>query len=111
MFMRQTLRIAVVVLALAAALAPLPPAWIERVYSGALFPRLQAFVTSLSNLVPFALFDVLIALTVMWWVGAAAADRRRIRRERQGRVWRAVVLRTITLAAVGYLAFLGLWGL
>ena len=45
--MRRTLRPLVVVLAVLAAIVPLPAAWVERVYSGALFPRLQAVVKSL----------------------------------------------------------------
>lgn len=108
--MRQVFRAAVVVLAIAAAIVPLPPAWIERVYSGALFPRLQPLVTSLSNLVPFALFDLLIVVIVLWWLGACVAGVRRARRERR-RAWPGVLGRTLTLAAAGYLAFLTLWGL
>src|SRR5436190_1728022 len=62
--MRRALRPLVVVLAVLAAVVPLPAPWVERVYSGAIFPRVQALVTSLSNLVPFALFDLLIVVAI-----------------------------------------------
>jgi hypothetical protein len=91
-----------------AALVPLPPSVVERWYSRGLFPPLQRILTSFSNAVPFALFDVL-------WVGAVAAvallSYRRFRADgwRRGSV--RVALTLACGAAVVYLAFLGAWGL
>src|SRR4029450_11527821 len=56
--------IAIVVTAVAAGLLPLPAGVVERWYSTFLYPALQRVLTPLSNLVPFALFDVLLALAV-----------------------------------------------
>ena len=52
--------IALIAAALAAAFLPLPEAAVERLYSG-VYAGLQPRLTSLSNLAPFALLDVLIA--------------------------------------------------
>src|SRR6187402_1166723 len=109
--MRTALRLLVVVLAVAAALVPLPPAWVERVYSGAIFPRVQALVTSVSNVVPFALFDLLIAAAMLWWLTMVVSEVRRVRREQRGRASVAIAVRTVTFAAAAYLVFLALWGL
>jgi hypothetical protein len=99
-----------VVLALAAlaAAAPLPPAAVERWYSRGLFPPLQRLLTSASNLVPFAMFDILWIGAVAW---AAVAVRRRVRQYgwRSGVVRMFVALACLTAAA--YLAFLLAWGL
>ena len=54
------------VVAAVAALAPLPAPLVERWYSRGLFPLLQRVLTSASNAVPFALFDVI-------WIGGVAA--------------------------------------
>lgn len=109
--MRRLLSSFAVLLAVLAAFLPLPAAWIERVYSGVFFPRLQAAVTTISNLVPFALFDLLIIVILLWWITAAMGDVHRVRRERRGRAWVAMLWRTITASAVVYLIFLLLWGL
>src|SRR5678815_4473353 len=96
-----------VVLALAAALVPLPGAAVDRLYSARLYPALQPAVTSFSNLLPFALLDVLLISTAAVWLGLAVRDFRRADR------WRAAGragARTITWAAAAYLAFLALWG-
>ena len=93
--------------AVAAALVPLPPAAVDRLYSGRFYPALQPAVTSFSNLLPFALLDVLLVTTVALWLGLAVRDFKRADR------WRAVGragARTITWAAAAYLAFLVLWG-
>jgi len=98
---------AVVVLALLWALVPLPADLVERWYSRRLYPPLQQALTTLSNVVPFALFDVL-------WIGAVAATAILVYRSRhhgwlKGTVHVGVVL-TCAAAAV-YLVFLATWGL
>jgi hypothetical protein len=103
-------RLAVVLAAVAAAVAPLPAGLVERWYSTGLYLRLQAVLTPLSNDVPFALLDTLIVVLVVAWVAAIAIDRRR---RRDG--WLALAgrtaSRTIVWGAALYLAFLAVWGL
>ena len=79
-------------LALTGALAPLPAAWVERWYSRGIYPRLQLVLTSTSNLVPFALFDVL-------WITAAGVGIALAYRCIRTAGWRAGTLRLITGAA------------
>jgi len=103
-----------VVTVLTAALAawlPTSPALVERYYSTGMYPLLQGRLTGLSNLVPVALFD-LVGLGLAAWVLVIL-----VRAIRQGpRLgWSTVMARALTLAAtfgaVGYLVFLGAWGL
>ncbi len=99
---------AVYALALAGALAPIPAALVDRWYSLGLYPVVQRVLTTVSNLVPFPLFDVLwIAMAATF----AATSYRCIRASgwRAG-AWRLAAL-TVRSAAVVYLAFLALWGL
>ena len=95
-------------LALAGALAPLPSWQVERWYSRGLYPLLQRVLTTASNAVPFALFDIL-------WVGAVAAaaavSYRRIRSAGWRSGGRRLAMLAIRAAAVGYLVFLAAWGL
>ena len=86
---------------------PLPADAIERWYSRGVFPPLQRTLTSISNLVPFAIFDVL-------WIAAVAASailvyRSRRHGLRKGAIHVAVVIACGAVAV--YLAFLALWGL
>src|SRR5215207_10328555 len=93
--------------ALAAAL-PLSPVAIEHWYSRGVFPPLQRALTTISNAVPFALFDML-------WIGATAAlaliTYRRVRADgwRRGAIRLAAVVACSAVAV--YLAFLATWGL
>ena len=97
-------------LALAAAVAPLDARLVERWYSTGVYPFVQRVVTPVSNLVPFAWFDV-------FTVGAAAiviaiVVRRVVRAPRKTR-WRHALGATanlVTAAAVIYLLFLVAWG-
>ena len=102
-------RAILVVAAIAAAVAPLPQAAVERFYSARLFPLLQHWVTNQSNRVGFALLDALIVAAALWWVGAIIMDLAGHRSF--PRVFLRLVVRTVTLAAVVYLAFAALWGL
>lgn len=97
-------RAGLVVAALAALLLPLPKNSIERWYSDGVYRHVQHLLTRVSNLAPFALFDVLIVATVAAWVALAFRDVRR-------RKWSAIAGRTLAWAAALYLAFLLLWGL
>ena len=95
-------------LALIAAFAPLPAEAIERWYSRGLFPPLQRTLTTASNLVPLALFDVL-------WIGAVAITPVLVRRAILRHGVRAGLLRVLRgaagAAAIVYLGFLATWGL
>jgi len=67
------LRLAVIGIAAAGALAPLPQTWIEHWYSRGFYLRLQNLVTPASNLVPIALADVALAILSYALAVAAAA--------------------------------------
>jgi hypothetical protein len=107
--LRGTLSRAVLVtLALAGALLPFPPSWIESWYSRGLYPGIQRMVTPLTNMVSVALLDV-AAGTLL--IVAAVRFRRQMRKSG---VWSALTggaVGLVTLSAVLFLAFLLLWGL
>ena len=108
---RAVARFAVVLVAAATALLPMPPALIERWYSNGVYPRLQTHLTTASNGVGFALFDVLVAIVT---AVAIVSIVRRIRQRRTTGIGFAVVTAVSDLAvltAMVYLAFLACWGL
>ena len=93
-----------------AALVPLPPAYVDRLYSSGLYAGLQPVVTGTTNLVPFALLDLLLAAAVaaLAWLAVA-----RIRARERPLIRRAAALLgdVVAGAAAVYLLFLILWGL
>ena len=97
-------------LALVAAFVPIAPDAVERWFSTGFYPVLQRSVTPLSDLLPFAVLDVLAVggcaavLTVLIRAVRAARRTRRI-----APIVRALGALAATAATV-YLAFLGLWG-
>jgi hypothetical protein len=101
-------RLLIVGFAVVAAVAPIPRPFIERWYTGALYPRLQHALTGFSNRIPFALFDVIL-------IGGAALAAVWIYRKARQRPLRAALKRAIvesaTAAAIVYLVFLLTWGL
>jgi len=99
---------AVTAVAVTAALAPMPAAWVDRGYSSALYGWIQPRLTGASNHVPFALFDAAAVLIVALWIAAALRD---LRRSGAARAALAMLLRTVSWAATAYLVFLVLWGL
>jgi hypothetical protein len=103
------LRLSIVLLAGAALLLPIPTSIIERYYSSGVFPPLQRVITSLSNRVGFALFDVFVACAVvalLVLIGRGLAARASWPR----RLFR-VATHLVVAGAVAYLAFLLAWGL
>jgi hypothetical protein len=107
---RAAIKIAVVIAAVAAALFPPSAHWVERFYSNGFYSWLQSWLTPLTNMLPFALADVLtIALVLglpLWWT-------LRIRRAGRGRRWRAaglLALDSVVLGAGIFLSFQLLWG-
>jgi hypothetical protein len=87
----------------------LPAHAVEHTYSGLIYPPLQRLLTSLSNLLPFALFDVLMVGFPSAWLTLIARDLARSthRFSTLGR-W---LLRTAVAASTLYLIFLMMWGL
>src|SRR6266511_3323129 len=102
-------RAALVAAAAIAALVRLPPPLVERVYSTRVYAGLQPLLTSLSNLSPLALFDVLVLIVVPAFTGLAVRDLRRTRGWSR-RIAR-LAQRALVWAAAIYLLFLALWGL
>ena len=104
------LKLGLIALAAAAALFPLPARLVDRFYSNSVYPLLQSGLTSLSNLVPLSLGDLMLSALVLalpiWWII-------RIKRARGRRLRAAALLalNTLALVSVIYLGFLALWGL
>jgi hypothetical protein len=91
--------------------APIDPALVERRYSERLYLQVQARVTTLSNQLPFAAFDVILALTAVLVLMILVAA---VRGWRGAARWRALATGGVRLLALGaclYLWFLALWGL
>jgi hypothetical protein len=105
---RRAVWLGVFALAVGAAVAPIPTAFVERWYSRTLYPPLQHVLTGASNLAPFALFDVL-------WLSAIAGTAVVLRRRVREHGWKRGLLRVAGAlargAAVTYLVFLATWGL
>jgi hypothetical protein len=104
-------RVALVLVAIGAAFVPLPAAAIERFYSAGLYLTLQPYVTSASNLVPFALLDALIVIASGAWLGSIAVDLVRTGRGPSVRHVARIIARTVVWGAALYLLFLTTWGL
>jgi hypothetical protein len=102
------LRAVLVVAALAIALMPLDPATVERWYSTALYLRVQALITPVTNRVPFAVLDIAVALCL---IGLAFLLARRLKALSVSRALLRTVLSLVSSAAVLYLLFVALWGL
>ncbi len=103
--------IATAAVAIALFAVPLPAEIVERVYSRGLFPRWQGPMTAVSNLVPFAVLDVLIglvALLVSWRGWRLAAGVRR--RGWLPAAWEGV-RRCVRAASILAIAFVLVWGL
>src|SRR2546423_12765626 len=56
------------------ALVRVPPTMVERVSSTRLYAGLQPLVTSISNLVPFALFDIVVGFVLVAYFALAVRD-------------------------------------
>ena len=105
---RAAIVIALVIAAAGAALAPLPAAAVERWYSLAFYPRLQAILTQLSNRIPVSLLDVGVAVLL---IAGVAFVVRRSRRAGWKAAARGAALALAGAAAALYLVFLFMWGL
>ena len=108
--MRRWLQLAVVGLAMMCAFVPADPVTVERSFSTWLYPSMQRHVTSLSNLAPFALFDVFTLAAVVALVTTMVKGIVRARRERRWSPVGALLARIGVGVAFVYLLFLVLWG-
>jgi hypothetical protein len=106
---RRILALAIVVAAAAAAIVPAPPAVVERVYSGGVYPVLQRTLTSFSNRIPLALIDMLLLAAAAWLV-FVLGDLGSLLRPGRTAALRRMAGRIIVPAACLYLAFVVLWG-
>jgi hypothetical protein len=103
-------RVGVVGMACAIVVAPWPAEWVEHWYSRTVFVALQVALTGASNVVPFALIDVLIGIGAVacgcgvWRVMAAGRGHRlRAGAKSLGRLAVALAVLAIT--------FMACWGL
>jgi hypothetical protein len=108
---RFGLRVVVIAAALAGALLPVAPLTIERLYSSTFYPVLQRSLTGISNLVPFALFDLFGMGIAFWWLAMTVRDIVRRGARPWSRVAMGIATRTLVTTAGVYLAFLISWGL
>ena len=94
--------------AIVATLVPLPSQMVERYYSQGVYPVIQHGVTSASNLMPVAIADIVVALLLVLLAV-------RFVRARRDEGWKRAAGRSaitvVTLAAIGQLLFLAVWGL
>jgi hypothetical protein len=102
---------AVVVVALALGLVPMPRSVVERVYSTGTYLDLQPLVTGLSNTVPLAMLDVLLCAALAFFLGKVLLDVARRPRLGPWRVLARACSRALVWAAAFYVAFVVLWGL
>jgi hypothetical protein len=99
------------VVALAAALAPIDSHMVEGWYSTSMYPAIQRLLTPVSNLFPFALLDVVVAAALC---AVLVVVVRSVRLSRRKKTWKPILLicaRLVSASAVVYLVFLAIWGL
>jgi Protein of unknown function (DUF3810) len=102
-------RPALVAAAIGAAFVRLPPVLVERLYSAHVYAGMQPLLTSISNLAPFALFDLLVPGVVVSWLALGARDLAHVKGRL--RALALIVWRGIVWSAALYLVFLLVWGL
>ena len=107
---RGMLEAGVSVLAVVAACVEVPRALVEHWYSTGLYPLLQHVLTPVSNLLPFAWFDVMLTTAVAGALFALIRAGRRAWRARRPAILLSTVGSVVAVAATLYLAFLILWG-
>ena len=96
-----------ILIAVVCAVAPIPSATVERVYSMGIYPVVQGVTTTVSNQVPFALLDVAAGGLL---VSAAVMLRSRVRAVGLRRALPRATITLVGTTALIYLLFLGMWG-
>src|SRR6185503_9405493 len=94
--------------AIVLAVAPVPPALVERWYSTGLYAGVQPVLTRASNAVPFVVMDAAAGVVLAAFAWLVVADVRRRGWKRAGVRGTA---RLVVWSAAIYLAFLAGWGL
>ena len=84
--------------------------WIEFWYSTTVYPRIQRTLTPFSNLVPFAILDLLLLIVVPTVIFRLVAAGRESWRVRGVRPLGRTVFHLLATTAALYIAFLALWG-
>lgn len=102
-------RLAVIAAAASTAALPMPPVIVERTYSAGVYPVAQAWITHVSNLVPVALFDLMVVAVAGAWIALGLRDI--TTKPSRLRALASIGLRTAIWAAVVYLLFVCVWGL
>jgi hypothetical protein len=102
-------RLALIVVAAAAALLPAPPSLVERVYSNGLYSAAQPWITRASNRAPWALFDPLVAGVLGAWMVTGVRDL--VCRRTWLPALGSIATRTLVWSSALYLGFLLAWGL
>ena len=104
------LEVAVAGLALLLGFVPTSSGAVERWFSTGLYPWIQRIVTPASNLVPFAVFDLLLIAAVCGVLVVLVRAAREALRTRRVTPLLQGAARLAAGAALGYLVFLLLWG-
>jgi Protein of unknown function (DUF3810) len=89
-------------------IAPVPSAWVEREYATTRFLGWQRFITPVGNVVPVALFDVLLVAVTIFVVVRMAMRLRRVERSGGWR-GRAHAVRYAALDVAAAAAVLAIW--
>jgi hypothetical protein len=100
-----------IALALGVLLIPIDPQQVERHYSAGEYLGLQRALTSLSNGVPLALFDLLLAIAAFTSIVWIVMRVRQVRQTPRGKPWRRTIraLAWITLDVATSAAMLTIW--
>ena len=110
---RTRLYVSLLIIATAVVLGivPIPSSLVEQDYSNGIYPLINWLITPVTNLLPFAVVDILLVLLLAglpaWWILRLVRARRGARL----RTLPWLVLETLTAGAVVYLLFAVLWGL
>ncbi len=104
------LQIGVVGLALAAAFVPTAPETVERWFSTGAYPPVQFLITSTTNAVPLALFDVFTVAAAAALLLMLVSAGLEIRRSRSVAPVLKTIRRLLVMSAAIYLVFLASWG-
>jgi hypothetical protein len=108
---RLTVELLTIGAALVLATAAIPASWVEFWYSTAAYPRIERTLTPFSNLVPFAILDLLLLIVVPTVVIRLVASARASWRDRDVRPLGRTVFHLLAATAALYIVFLALWGL
>lgn len=101
-------RVALIALAVAAALFPLPQDFVERHYARGWYLVIQSVLTPLSNLLPIAVLDLLAGAVLLTGIVIAV---RTVRVKGARAAVKRMAAGSLTAAAAAYLVFLATWGL